>query len=412
MARSMRATRLETRTARLKLPIRKKPEWIKIGLGIALGYRRNQGPGTWSVRVADGKGSHWIKAIATADDYDTADAEHVLDFWQAQGRARMIGLGARHDYGAKLITVRQAIDRYAADLEARRGDPGNARRILGHLPEGLADKTVALLRAADFAPWREALAAAKLSPSAVNRNNKALKAALNLAADQDERINNRTAWEKALASLPDATTARNVILPETDIRAIIAAAYAINTEFGTLIDLAAVTGARPSQLFRLEVGDVQAARTDPRLMMPSSRKGRGRKRIERRPVPIPASLAAKLTALAQSRPGDAPLLLKSDGTPWQSPGYVKPFEQARDSAGLGSEVTYFALRHSSIVRQLLAGIPTRVVAVNHDTSVAMLEKTYSKFIGDHSDTLTRRALLDTAEPAGGNVMPISAATPR
>ena len=73
MARSMRARRLETRTARLKLPIRKKPDWLKIGLGVALGYRRNQGPGTWSVRVADGKSSHWIKAIATADDYDTGE---------------------------------------------------------------------------------------------------------------------------------------------------------------------------------------------------------------------------------------------------------------------------------------------------------------------------------------------------
>ena len=32
----------------------------------------------------------------------------------------------------------------------------------------------------------------------------------------------------------------------------------------------------------------------------------------------------------------------------------------------------YALRHSSIVRQILAGVPIRVVAVNHDTSIAML----------------------------------------
>jgi integrase len=408
MARSMRARRLETRTARLKLPIRKKPDWLKIGLGVALGYRRNQGPGTWSVRVADGKGSHWIKAIATADDYDTADGEHVLDFWQAQDRARQLGLAARHDYSAKLITVRQAIDRYSADLEARGADAGNARRILGYLPESLAGKTVAVLAARDFASWREALAAAKLSPSAINRVNKCLKAALNLAADQDERISNRSAWNKALASLADATESRNVILPEAAVRAIIAAAYGISTAFGTLVEVLAVTGARPSQAFRMTVEDVQADRADTRLMMPSSKKGRGRKRIERRPVPIPTSLAAKLAVLAQGRSGDAPLLLKSDGIPWQSPEYVKPFEQARAAVGVGPEVTAYALRHSSIVRQLLAGIPTRVVAVNHDTSVAMLEKTYSRFIGDHSDVLTRRALFDAAEPSGGNVIPIGA----
>jgi hypothetical protein len=49
-----------------------------------------------------------------------------------------------------------------------------------------------------------------------------------------------------------------------------------------------------------------------------------------------------------------------------------------------------------------------VTAANHDTSVAMLEKTYSKHIGDHSDVLTRRALLDLAEPQSDNVIPIAA----
>ena len=48
------------------------------------------------------------------------------------------------------------------------------------------------------------------------------------------------------------------------------------------------------------------------------------------------------------------------------------------------------LRHSSVVRQLIAGVPIRVVAVNHDTSIAMLEKTYSRYIGDYSDVPVRR----------------------
>jgi hypothetical protein len=43
-----------------------------------------------------------------------------------------------------------------------------------------------------------------------------------------------------------------------------------------------------------------------------------------------------------------------------------------------------ALRHSSIVRQLLVGLPVRVVAANHDTSVIMIERTYSRHIGDHA----------------------------
>jgi hypothetical protein len=68
-------------------------------------------------------------------------------------------------------------------------------------------------------------------------------------------------------------------------------------------------------------------------------------------------------------------------------------------------VTLYALRHSSIVRQLLAGVPTRVVASHHDTSVVMIERTYSKYILDHSDALVRRGLLDVERPpAGDNVL--------
>jgi hypothetical protein len=64
------------------------------------------------------------------------------------------------------------------------------------------------------------------------------------------------------------------------------------------------------------------------------------------------------------------------------------------------------LRHSSIVRQLLAGVPVRVVAANHDTSVTMLERTYSRHVGDHFDALARAALLDTMpeQPPGDKVV--------
>ena len=74
-----------------------------------------------------------------------------------------------------------------------------------------------------------------------------------------------------------------------------------------------------------------------------------------------------------------------------------------------SEVTIYALRHSAIVRQIMAGVPIRIVAVNHDTSIAMLERTYSRYIGDHSDALARRALLDTNTPSNDNVVQIATA---
>jgi hypothetical protein len=53
----------------------------------------------------------------------------------------------------------------------------------------------------------------------------------------------------------------------------------------------------------------------------------------------------------------------------------------------------------------------RIVAVNHDTSIVMIERTYSRHIGDHADALARAALLDTSTPMAGNVVPIRARKP-
>jgi hypothetical protein len=60
--------------------------------------------------------------------------------------------------------------------------------------------------------------------------------------------------------------------------------------------------------------------------------------------------------------------------------------------------TTYALRHSSIVRALLGGVPVAVAAQQHDTSVREVEAHYAALILDDSDALTRRTLLDTAAP--------------
>jgi integrase len=274
----------------------------------------------------------------------------------------------------------------------------------------LLNKPVALLEARELRRWRDGLAK-KLAAATVNRTCTGLKAAFNIAADQDDRIVSRRAWEIGLATIDDAEQSRNIILPEPAVRKVIAAANEQSVGFGILIEVAAVTGARISQLARLQVQDVQAAGSSPRLMMPSSAKGKGRKKIDRRPVPIPEGLAAKLRLIAADRPTTAPLLVKPSGEPWKKSDHSRPFARAAKAAGQDPErVTMYALRHSSIVRQILAGVPIRVVAVNHDTSIAMLERTYSRHIGDHSDALARVALLDTTEPSADNVVPLRSGT--
>ena len=407
MARSARSSKLETRTARLRLPVAKKPVYVKIGPGISLGYRRNQSAGTWVARVADGKGGNWTKRVGVADDFDDLDENTIFDYWQAHRRVHALARAGNEEAGdsSKPIIVAQALADYERDLSARGGDLANVARVRLHVPPALSGKAVSLLTARELRRFRDGLLRHGLAPATVNRISHAAKAAFNLAANHDPRIANRPAWQIGLASLHDAEESRNVILSENYIRRIVGAAYGVSREFGRLVEVAAVTGARVGQLAQLLVEDAKDDRGSPHLMMPSSRKGRGQKKITHRPVPGSTELLVRLKQSRHDVAPNAPLLTRPDGIQWRKSDHTRPFRRAVEAAGLDpADVTIYALRHSSIVRQLLAGVPIRVVAVNHDTSVAMIEKTYSKYIGDHSDAITRRALLDLTEPLGGNVV--------
>ena len=194
-----------------------------------------------------------------------------------------------------------------------------------------------------------------------------MKAAFNLAAKDDPRIANAAAWWNGLTKLPEAEPPANKILTDDAVRRIVAAARQIDAEFGLLVEVLAVTGARPSQALRLEVADVR----DQQLMMPSSKKGR------RRHV-----LARALRLMAAGRVGSLFAI-----------NYDVASYRWWSGLGLGDGATLYSLRHSSIVRQLLANVPVRVVAAHHDTSVAMIEHTYSRHIGTVSDAVVRGSLI-------------------
>jgi integrase len=370
MVRRVRDTRLETRSSRLRLEIRGKPYWVRIARGIKLGYRR--GPGTWSVRVADGHGKDWIRKFADADDHDEADANRVMTFWQAQDAAKALARGKDGTGDDKPMTVEEALTAYEKELIANEADPYNANRVRRHLPSTLLTKPVALLKATELRKWRDGLMAKKLAPATINRTKIGLHAALEFVAKSDPRITSRLAWQVGLATLPDAVNARRMILPDRAVRSLAAAAYSVNNKLGLLIETVAVTGARLSQVARLTVADLQADRPDPRLMMPASRKGgRHKRKMSHVPVPIPVTLAAKLAQEVRDRAADAPLLLAPDGKAWRHSRHANHhalFDQAIERAGVDPETTLYHLRHSSIVPMLLNHVPIAVVARLHDTS--------------------------------------------
>jgi integrase len=411
-----RAGKLETATARRRLPARRKPYYTTISPGIALGYRRNIGGGSWSARCTR-QGSDWIKRIGLADDLEPADGKHVLTYWQAIDMARAL---ARRQPGAddanRPVTVGEALDRYQRDLDSRGADAQNANRVRRYLTPTLATKPVALLTMSDLRHWRDGLVSKGVAPATINRTRAGLRAALELAASLDDRITNRNAFRSGLKGLPGGKNARRVVLPDADVLRIVEAAYQEDRAFGVLVEVLAQTGARVSQAGRLRCADLQDDRGDPRLIMPTSYKRRGQKEKQQVPVPVTASLAALLAELRGDRPADAPLLVKSDGTRWLESNkseHWNVFRAVAERAGFDPDrITAYALRHSSICRALLKGVPVSVVARLHDTSSREIEAHYAAYILDVAgDALARKGLLPEAPTADNVVVPMPGRRP-
>lgn len=197
----------------------------------------------------------------------------------------------------------------------------------------------------------------------------------------------------------------NQILKDDQIRKIIEAAKALDDEgdFARLVIILAATGTRFSQAKRMLVSDVQLERS--RLLVPPSWKGKKQAPV-RVPVPVGEDVLAALAPVVEGRAPSSPLLErwqhKQTGVaewkrvargPWKTAS-----EMTRDwnrvVKGLAlEEVVPYSLRHSSIVRGIRAGLPIRLVAASHDTSVQMIERHYSRWITDGLEELTARAVV-------------------
>jgi integrase len=200
----------------------------------------------------------------------------------------------------------------------------------------------------------------------------------------------------------------NQILSDDQVRTIIAEARKLggNSDFGRLVAVLAATGARFSQLCRMCVRDVQADRG--RLMVPMSRKGKkaaGHIRIQ-----VGEDVLSLLHSVTCGRAGDAPLFERwrhfqvglgkwerRDRGPWTSSAEMtRPWNKLVADLKMPGIIPY-ALRHSSIVRGIRVGLPIRLVAALHDTSVAMIERHYSRWITEGLDELAAKAIVPLVE---------------
>lgn len=430
MARVSADLRLQDRSARTRLAVRQNPYWRMVCEGQHLGYYKGARGGTWVARYRppgiDGNGTK--QALGVAEDFGDANGETILSWKQALDKAmHWFDLQERGGTESALnpdITVADAVATYIAMRNKRRASQagreirsdaasGLTRHVLGD--RRLAGLALAKLTEADLKAWQERTLRRRAT---VQRLANDLKAALNrswiehrrgLPGDLPVVIKHGLAIEPQ--DLRRAQARENQVLPDDQIRRIVAAAIALDEDFGRLVVLLAATGARFAQVRRMRVADVQAEQG--RVMVPESFKGKKQAAAYIR-VQVGNDTLGTLAAVTQGRGPGAPLLerwrhvqVRTDARrnatqvwergergPWTTASEMtRMWQQACENAGLPPTTIPYALRHSSIVRGLRVGLPIRLVAALHDTSVAMIERHYSRWITEGLDEMAARAVV-------------------
>ena len=418
----VKSAQLDSKTARAKLGWSPTPYFVAIADAIDVGYRKgkrtnevHRTPGAWLMRrPAEEKGYVHESLDARADDFADADGKEVLTFWQACDRAReRAGKkgGAPTKADKRPQTIGDAVESYINAREARSKENGrDARYRLDPVGKDkkFAAKQLAKLTSTDLEGWLNSLPET-LKPATIKRTGNDLRAALSAAVDRDWRNlpdHIRGEIKAGLKAPPNAGgDARHALLTDPDIRRIVDAAFDVDEDFGALVLVLAATGARFSQAGKITVAGLQVDAE--RLIVPASIKGKGEKRRPDIPVPVGSDVIARLKPVIVGRAGHEALLMRTDEratkspkrAPWKTASLMqRPWRKALEIAGV-PYVEPYSLRHSSIVRMLRKGLPVRIVAGLHDTSVAMIEKHYSAYILDMADELARQAIVSLTSAA-------------
>ncbi|WP_070152066.1 tyrosine-type recombinase/integrase [Sphingobium phenoxybenzoativorans] len=426
MARLGKEERIDQRASRLRLKPRHLPYWRTVSEGLHIGYYRGKREGSWFARYRPaGSSRDYVKTkLGKCDDLIDADGEGILDWKQALAECNkwIDGLHGDDEQPKDLhLTIRDVVVAHIADRDAR--DSEKARRPIRSTassklkPHVLNDEVLSRillveLNESDLRNWQRRLV--QLKGSSKQRVMAELKAALNsvyeekrraLPPDFAIRIKHGLKPVFAEASQSESVAREGQVLDDDMVRKIVKTAKAKDADgdFAMVVMLMAATGARFAQLVRMRVADVQLDQN--RLLVPASRKGKGKAKSAIRVAVSKDVVDALRIYCADRLAGD--ILLERwhhrqtgpiaweriNRQPWKTPSEMRRlWKKLVDELKIPDVVPY-ALRHSSIVRAIKAGLPIRLVAATHDTSVAMIERHYARWITDDLDELSARAVI-------------------
>jgi integrase len=364
MSKRVRDADLETRAARSKLKARGKPYYKSIGEGLHVGYRKGAREGKWVVRRYVGDQAYVVETIATADDFDDANGESVLTFWQAQEKAR----GKRGYAGP--YRVRDAIAEHLRCLEGRGSAYDAHVRCERHILPVLGDELIDQLTAERIRRWHRDLAQSfPLTPKkrdgttrvvdmgdpecirrrqvSANRVLTILRAALNRAF-KEGRAASDTEWRR-VQPFRNVEVARSAYLSIAECKRLL---NACDPDFRLLVRGGLETGARYGELIRLRCGDYNSDAGTVHIRQAKS--GRGRHVI------LTDDGRAFFDQLGAGRSAGAPMF----GKQWAPSQQVRRMQTACKRARIDPAVGFHQLRHTWASHAVMGGMPLNVVAHN------------------------------------------------
>lgn len=410
MARTVRDTRLETRSARLKLKARRDPYWKGIQKGLVVGYRKGAKGGTWIARAFESSVGRRFEPLGVADDIVDADGVRTLSFDQAQERARswlaQLALADAGQGPRRLLIVQDAAEDYFADFRARGRAIDEFRRIIDRdIVPALGTIEVAKLTTRRIRDWHQNLAFAPVplrakqgeKPKArkphfdpaealrrrkVTANHKltVLKALLNHAF-RENQVASDIAWRK-VRPFPRVDVAIVRFLSEEEVLRLL---NVTGAAFQRLIYAAIMTGCRYQELAGIRCGDY--SRAAKKVFVRNGKGGKARH------VRLSDEGLGVFDAVTLGRPRESLAFCRSDGSAWGKNHQQRLMREASSRAGIDPPAHFHLLRHSHASWLAMRRVSLGVIAsqLGHsDTRIT--EKHYAHLAQSYVDEEIRSNL--------------------
>ena len=380
--------RIDTVESRTRLKPRTPPYWQKLTTGCHIGFRKMAvgAEGTWLAQAYDASTSKQTRQSLGALDHLPAHQRFDAAKKLAEAWFEHLGRGGT----TKVITVKTACENYVNRLRES-GDTKNANDIAARFKRWVNDDKIGIhalpkLTRKAVEDWRNRLARAPVltnpysdktktrarSPSSLNRDMAALRAALNSAHDHGD-VTNDMAWRVALRAVENADGRRDSYLDRKQRALLISKSGA---DVGVFLRGLSLVPLRPGALASLTVGQLNNKLGV--LTVGKDKAGRDRK------IKLPPETAKFFAEHTKDKLPTAPLLARADGAVWNKDSWKKPIKAAALAAGLTNQVSAYTIRHSVITDLVTNGLDLLTVAQLSGTSVIMIEKHYGHHRADHA----------------------------